>query len=340
MSHRPDTGALPGLAPIKDHQKDSSLSSTLDGIDALLVNSEATRSKLRNAKSKAGKVLPPITSSGSPMTAKVPNEPLTFSAGALFDSPQVDVTTDRKPRRVMPSSNPGKARTKTSKPRSSSPSRTQPSGSRGSKTSGGAAESRETLQMEKSVRKESIETYSQPSVVEEVGADAYPERPEKELHDVEMQARDAARVGDNALAAQICLDAIKLFGEEPTLVSIFKEVCARLGVAPTMHSYPSGAYLLTAKHLYVGDELPISYDVRYRGRAPASDTTPRQELGFLALFYADDEMDGMFERLLRSTPTGVDQAFSAHSSMAALALPSEALTRVALTKSLDRIVSS
>ena len=36
------------------------------------------------------------------------------------------------------------------------------------------------------------------------------------------------------------------------------------------------------------------------------------ELGFLALFPADDEMDAAFARLLKSTPSQMERAFNTH----------------------------
>lgn len=272
-------GVLPELPSIREQvgegsSQDEALSSTLDGIDALLTRSSNVKGIARGHSKKRGKGLPPITPNPpSPLTVDVPSEPLQFSAGSsLFEgisqgAGNEEVHQRGRPHKATLQRKPSKTHniSNGSKPVSSSPSRLKRQPSRRKRTGETPQKDHPAGAREEA---EAPPTVSQTELGknedDETSEITRPEPPEDDLHDIEMQARQAASNGDNILAAQICVDGIKIFGEEPTLVSIFKEACARLGVAPAILSYPSGAYVLTATRLYVGDDLPISYDVRYR----------------------------------------------------------------------------
>ena len=142
----------------------------------------------------------------------------------------------------------------------------------------------------------------------------------KTLEDFIGEARDAQSAGDATRTSHICLDGIHHFGEEPTLVQIFKESCADLCVTPSIQSYPSRVVLLTATRLSVGDDLPISYRItRARGQsktatpalAPAeeegaTETAGVGSWGCLELHTANHEVDTKLEALMRGRPPDMD----------------------------------
>lgn len=127
-----------------------------------------------------------------------------------------------------------------------------------------------------------------------------------ELHEVFEEARSAARAGDNRRAATIFLQGIQRFGDEPTLTRLFKEACARLSVTPSLRSYPSGVLLLTATQLLIGDSLPVCYHIQppnCSAEAPV-ESGKDQDLGFIALFHADFQADAEPSLALNGTLPG------------------------------------
>ena len=228
--------------PGKAQAPADSLANTLDGIDDLLIQSGTLSVKSGARKSKS--IRASAGRAGIPVKTGDNLNPLddrTFSSRAL--NLHVGEALDKTSHKSAC----GDQKTRPKEPVRSSSCRPQPAPVEKNQPDHHAVE-----------RSQSAAGYSAGHRVERTDLHGL------QLYEVENIAREAAMVGDNARAARICLDGIERFGEEPTLIQMFKEACARLGVSHVSRSHPSRVFLTAKNQIVLGDDLPVAYSIHFK----------------------------------------------------------------------------
>jgi len=219
------TSMLPAVpaAHKADPSKDKSLSSTLDGIDELLMDSSNAGKlpkplKLRalsRPTSRSAQQKPPGSSSEqskgpqdsplyTPMSVEVPREPLRFSSteDAAWPRKALAASTSAKTRKRAGTVTPN------SPPKSPSQKHMLRRRSRTASVSINDNASSRALETQAATADDAVIENPPPASIRLDDSD------EDDLQEVEEKARDASRAGDNARAASICIRGIKLHGEE------------------------------------------------------------------------------------------------------------------------------